>query len=267
LLAILESQAKIAKLKTVGTVVSFVSGSPIPGYAASVAISELFDMALADMFDAIGDVDMKTAIRALNDAQRDPTKEGKHRHRMTAETCLRGAYEKFQSSINTRKEKWANRKLGYGDPKIRSEHEKAATAAATIASILKTEALQSGADTWADNAREHFDAFDAMIEKEYKEYADNYDAYENKYRLTRLTPGKWVADAAAVGLGFLVLRRPGPMPNHSAAYSAEADFRKATEARAVMNNLDQARRQFEPLYKQLRSRRGRRAHRVVDVGA
>lgn len=88
LLAVMESRAGIADDKTASLVVSFVGANSIAGYAVNVTVSELFDMAVADMLDAIGDVDMKTADRALNDAQRDPTKLGKHRHRMMAEKSL-----------------------------------------------------------------------------------------------------------------------------------------------------------------------------------
>jgi hypothetical protein len=145
--------------------VGFVASKHIVGLAANILVSELFDTALIDMLDTIGDTAMKAAIRALNDAKAEPTEDGKRQQRKEAGMLLRLAYQGFEGSLAERRQKeqsWRRFILPYDQPsgltKSAEYYGKAVLAATTKSLIDKNGGLHS-AITWADDARTHFTSY------------------------------------------------------------------------------------------------------------
>lgn len=143
------------RLPNLNTTIRFVSRRTAGSYVVGIVAAELLDTSVADMIENVGDVAMRAAVDALNDARGESTIEGKRRHRHTAEGALRLAYGGYEDSIRKRKGTFKD----WWSPEAREKnHQRASLAAGTIALIHKDEGLQSTA-TWAERAKTHFDAY------------------------------------------------------------------------------------------------------------
>lgn len=83
----------------------FVASAHAMAPAANIAVSELFDIALADMLDTIGSVHLgdadalRPAIDALNSARRSLNEDDKKHHRRMAGELLGAAHSEYEASI------------------------------------------------------------------------------------------------------------------------------------------------------------------------
>jgi hypothetical protein len=238
--------------KTAGTIVTFVGAGAMARFGVSVLMSQLFDMALANMVENFGDQSMKAAAEALHEAVKEPTLVGARRHRHTAEGMLRDAYQGFVGSIQQRRAKSGNRLLGYGNEQIRGAHGKAAIAAATIAAILDAENLTSTAD-WVARARDHFGKYEQMVVDDFKGRADGIAAAQVEFAESRMTAGKEIADGLTFLFASLFAGRPvlSAQTRQQRANQAESGLKAAHEAVEKLESLRASRRSFDAFLKRL----------------
>jgi len=168
---ILGAHNKLPNIKTDAVkFVGFVASKHVAGLAANILISELFDTAMIDMLDTIGDTAMKAAIQALSDAKSEPTIDGKRWHRKEAGVLLRLAHQSFEDSLADRRQKeqsWRRFILPYDQPsglRESAEHCGKAALAATTRSLIDKDGGLHSAVTWANNARTHFTSYHDKIQ-------------------------------------------------------------------------------------------------------
>jgi hypothetical protein len=185
----LESLGAILKAKDLlpdlARTLTFVATKHVGAYAISIALSELFDTAVADMLDTVGDASMKAAVRALQDAKSEPSPGGKTRHRQTAEGLLRLAYDGYEASIKHRRGKALNFLMS-SKPEVEL-HCKATQSALTIASISKQVDLHAAVRTWADNSKHHFLRYITIVKSEAEFTVDRHNkTYGKGFSVSRM---------------------------------------------------------------------------------
>lgn len=143
------------RLPTLGTTIKFISKKSAGAYVVTILVSELFDTAVADMLDTVGNASFKAAVRALNDARRAETDERREYHRHTADGLLRLAYDSYQDAIGSLTF-WNKLASPWGHVEF---HGKAVQAATTVALIAGRADDRPAVIEWAGNARLHFAAY------------------------------------------------------------------------------------------------------------
>ncbi len=125
-------------------------------------VAGLFDHSDADAVKTIGDSHLKTAQDALRDAQQTPDNAGLVQ---TAETSLRTAYGLCETELGRRDVKVLAPILSKKD--TAAAHRQAAETALAIAALNTQEGRLDNltAQTWADNARGHFEEYATLAEK------------------------------------------------------------------------------------------------------
>lgn len=148
-------------IPTLAKNIAFIGVKSAGGMIASVLVSEFFDTALADMLDTIGDVSLRAAVRALREAQGEPSQAIKTRHRHTAEGLLRSAFDGYESSLKARDSKF----FTFSGDKDVVLHEKAMQAALTIAAINREVGAIHTVAEWIESSKSHLLKAGVIIER------------------------------------------------------------------------------------------------------
>ncbi len=156
---------QLLNTKKIKTGIKFIATKHIIAYGVSIAAEQLLDTALADMMDAIGDVDYNEAVRSLNFAQNAPTKKEQREHRDRAQGFLQSAYGNYDSIIQEReKNTFTNnirknlRKFFTQNKKDIELHGKAARTALIVAFMDHSKRYAS-TQYWTDTAKRHFEKY------------------------------------------------------------------------------------------------------------
>lgn len=132
-------------------------GAALPPVAIGLdAVAKLFDTSEAKAVKKIGDSHLEAAKKAIADAEKDPEGE----HLQTAEQSLRTTYELAHTEIGSIDNKVLSPVLSTKD--TRAAYQRATEAALIIAMINEGTPT---AETWAEHAREDFDAYDTLTER------------------------------------------------------------------------------------------------------
>ncbi|MDQ0578283.1 hypothetical protein [Streptomyces rishiriensis] len=235
--SILDAKEKLPKASASLKYIGFVASKHIAGAAVDILVGQLLDTALADTLRTLGDVSLRAATAELEDANNEPTRKGKERHRMLAQGHLGVVFQAAQRELTALEKKL----LPYTDRRAEA-HRKATLVAAAIALINRDAGMQAAAK-WAEKAKTHFERYDKLKGDTDREVLARMDRQESKLQSSRAPIVRHPIYVAPMAGAPWVLRK-----------TALRDLEKARRPILVrVTRLDEERSHFEVLYGALRS--------------